>query len=141
MRFAAMLIEGGARLDLRDDLLKSTPLGWACRWGREQRVDLLVDRGSPIDEPGAKAWATPLEWAKKMGHTAIERRLRVSLHDSGIKITIGSGALLPEFRRAEPSSALRPLTYQRSVLRCDESQRAKAATSRRTPKVEFVSAW
>ncbi|MGA7524889.1 MAG: hypothetical protein WBW84_20735 [Acidobacteriaceae bacterium] len=33
-RFAAMLIDHGARLDLRDDLLKSTPLGWACRWGR-----------------------------------------------------------------------------------------------------------
>lgn len=76
VRFAAMLIEGGARLDLRDDLLKSTPLGWACRWGREQLVDLLVARGAPIDEPGAEAWATPLEWAKKMGHTAIERRLR-----------------------------------------------------------------
>jgi hypothetical protein len=34
VRFAAMLLDFGARLDLRDDLLKSTPLGWACRWGR-----------------------------------------------------------------------------------------------------------
>ena len=76
VRFAALLIDGGARLDLRDDLLKSTPLGWACRWGREQLVDLLIARGAPIDEPGAEAWATPLAWAKKMGHIAIERRLR-----------------------------------------------------------------
>ena len=75
-RFAAMLIDGGARLDLRDDLLKSTPLGWACRWGREELVDLLIARGAPVDEPDAAAWATPLAWAKKMGHTAIECRLR-----------------------------------------------------------------
>jgi hypothetical protein len=33
-RFAAMILDQGARFDLRDDLLQSTPLGWACRWGR-----------------------------------------------------------------------------------------------------------
>jgi len=75
-RFAAMLLDGGARLDLRDDLLKSTPLGWACRWGRKEMVDLLLARGAPPSEPDAAAWATPLSWAKKMGHAAIERRLR-----------------------------------------------------------------
>src|SRR5258705_60441 len=32
--FATALLNAGARTDLRDDLLKSTPLGWACRWGR-----------------------------------------------------------------------------------------------------------
>ena len=81
VRFAAMLIDGGARLDLRDDLLKSTPLGWACRWGREELVDLLIARGASVDEPDAAAWATPLAWTKKMGHTAIERRLRdLALH-------------------------------------------------------------
>ena len=32
-RFASMLIDFGARLDVRDDLLQSTPLGWASRWG------------------------------------------------------------------------------------------------------------
>ena len=38
-RFAAMLIDYGARLNLRDDLLKSTPLGWACRWGQRELVN------------------------------------------------------------------------------------------------------
>ncbi|MEI9974515.1 MAG: hypothetical protein WDO73_22205 [Ignavibacteriota bacterium] len=33
VRFATMLLDHGARLDIRDDLLRSTPLGWACRWG------------------------------------------------------------------------------------------------------------
>ncbi|HXJ91897.1 MAG TPA: ankyrin repeat domain-containing protein [Terriglobia bacterium] len=78
-RFAAMLLDAGARLDLRDDLLKSTPLGWACRWGRKELVDLLIARGAPVNEPDAESWATPLAWARKMGHTAIERHL----HDQG----------------------------------------------------------
>ena len=30
---ADILLQAGARTDVRDDLLKSTPLGWACRWG------------------------------------------------------------------------------------------------------------
>ena len=75
-RFAALLLDGGARLDLRDDLLESTPLGWACRWGRQELVELLIARGAPTSEPDAPAWATPLAWAKKMGHAVIERRLR-----------------------------------------------------------------
>jgi len=66
-RFAEMLVDHGARLDLRDDLLKSTPLGWACRWGRTEMVTSLLRRGAPADEPDAEAWATPMAWARKMG--------------------------------------------------------------------------
>jgi len=75
VRFAAMLLDRGARLNLRDDLLKSTPLGWACRWGRKDLVELLIARGAPVNEPDAEPWATPLEWAKKMGHAVITRGL------------------------------------------------------------------
>ena len=39
VRFAAMLLDHGAQLDVRDELLQSTPLGWACRWGREELVE------------------------------------------------------------------------------------------------------
>jgi hypothetical protein len=28
-----------------DESLKSTPLGWACRWGRVALVELLLARG------------------------------------------------------------------------------------------------
>jgi ankyrin repeat protein len=70
-RFAAMLIDHGARLDLRDDLLKSTPLGWACRWGRRELVELLIRRGAPVREKDAEAWATPEAWARKMNHPEI----------------------------------------------------------------------
>jgi ankyrin repeat protein len=70
-RFAAMLIDHGARLDLRDDLLKSTPLGWASRWGRKELVEELLRRGVPVHEADAEPWATPTAWAKKMGHGEI----------------------------------------------------------------------
>jgi ankyrin repeat protein len=70
-RFAAMLIDHGASLSQRDDLLKSTPLGWACRWGQIELVELLLSRGAPAHEPDAEPWATPIAWAKKMNHSAI----------------------------------------------------------------------
>jgi ankyrin repeat protein len=71
-----MLLDRGARFDLRDSLLQSTALGWACRWGRREMVELLIGRGAPVHEPDAEAWAQPLAWATKMGHVAIAGLLR-----------------------------------------------------------------
>jgi ankyrin repeat protein len=68
LAFATMLIDKGARLDARDDLLKSTPLGWACRWGQIELVKLLLSRGADPVEPDAEPWATPRAWAEKMHH-------------------------------------------------------------------------
>jgi ankyrin repeat protein len=76
--FASMLLDAGARLDARDELLKSTPLGWACRWGRTELVELLIARGAPVDEPGGEAWAQPKAWAEKMKHEDILAVLRAS---------------------------------------------------------------
>jgi len=76
VRFAAMLLDRGARLDLRDQLLKSTPLGWACRWGRKEMAELLLARGAPAQEPDAEPWATPLAWATKMGYPEIAALLQ-----------------------------------------------------------------
>jgi ankyrin repeat protein len=70
-RFASMLIDYGANLSLRDDLLKSTPLGWACRWGQIELVELLTRRGAPVLEVDAESWAGPIAWARKMNHSAI----------------------------------------------------------------------
>ncbi len=70
-RFVAMLLDHGARLDLRDDLLQSTALGWACRWGRVEMVELLLRRGAPVHESDGELWTTPLAWARRMGHAAI----------------------------------------------------------------------
>jgi len=70
-RFAEMLLDHGASLSRRDDLLKSTPLGWACRWGRKEIVELLLTRGAPTHEPDAEPWAQPLAWARKMNYPEI----------------------------------------------------------------------
>jgi len=56
--------------------LKSTPLAWACRWGREELVRLLLEHGARAKEPDAEPWATPLAWAAKMGYPAITALLR-----------------------------------------------------------------
>jgi ankyrin repeat protein len=55
----------------RDDLLRSTPLGWACRWGRVEMATLLLDRGADPIEADADAWASPIAWARKKDHRDI----------------------------------------------------------------------
>ena len=60
--FATAALDSGARMDLRDHLLNSTPLGWACRWGREELVQLFLERGADPLEKDAETWATPLSW-------------------------------------------------------------------------------
>jgi ankyrin repeat protein len=73
---ATMLLDAGASLTIRDPLLKSTPLGWACRWGRFAFVKLYLERGADVLEVDTERWATPLAWATKRGHQEIVRLLR-----------------------------------------------------------------
>jgi ankyrin repeat protein len=75
VRLATILLDAGARLDVRDHLLKSTPLGWACRWGRVELAKLLLARGADPVEADAEPWATPRAWAEKMRHPEIVRLL------------------------------------------------------------------
>lgn len=77
-RFASLLLDFGAKLNVRDELLQSTPLAWACRWGRQELVELLLRRGARVDEPDAEFWATPIAWAAKMGHQAISELLQAN---------------------------------------------------------------
>ena len=78
LAFAAAALDAGARMDLRDDLLKSTPLGWACRWGREEIVRFLLECGADPVEAEAEPWARPLAWAGKKGHRAIAAMLEAA---------------------------------------------------------------
>jgi ankyrin repeat protein len=66
VQLATILLDAGARLDVRDNLLKSTPLGWACRWGRVEMVKLFLAHGADPIEADAEPWATPRAWAEKM---------------------------------------------------------------------------
>jgi ankyrin repeat protein len=74
--FATILLNAGMRLDVRDDLLGSTPLGWACRWGRVELVTLFLERGADLAEADAEPWARPLAWAEKMNRAAVLSVLR-----------------------------------------------------------------
>jgi ankyrin repeat protein len=69
--FVRILLDRGARMDVRDELLQSTPLSWACRWGRLEVVKLMLERGADPVESDAELWATPLAWAEKVGHKTI----------------------------------------------------------------------
>jgi hypothetical protein len=73
--FARLVLARSPRLDVRDDLLKSTPLGWACRWGRIELVKLLLENGADPVEADAEPWATPRAWAEKRKHDDILRLL------------------------------------------------------------------
>jgi ankyrin repeat protein len=73
---ATILLDAGARTDIRDEFLKSTPLGWACRWGRVALVELLLARGADPIEAGAEPWATPLAWAERRHYAGIASILR-----------------------------------------------------------------
>ena len=78
VQLATILLDAGARLDVRDDLLKSTPLGWACRWGRTEIVKLFLARGADPNEADAEPWATPRAWAERMERTDIIELLNSS---------------------------------------------------------------
>ena len=76
VEFAGLVLDRYPRLDIRDDLLKSTPLGWACRWGRVELVRLYLAHGADRVEADAESWATPDAWARKMGHGEVLALLR-----------------------------------------------------------------
>ena len=67
--FATILLDYGADLDVIDELLQSTPLGWAIRWGKYDLARLYLERGADPELAGA-GWATPLVWAQKKGDEA-----------------------------------------------------------------------
>jgi hypothetical protein len=73
---AGILLSAGARVNVRDDLLLSTPLGWACRWGRGEIVRVLLQHGADPSEPDTVPWARPRAWAEKMQRTGIIALLR-----------------------------------------------------------------
>ena len=74
--FANAILDRDGSLNIRDHLLKSTPLGWACRWGQLPLVKLFLDRGADPIEADAEAWAKPIIWAEKKGHNEIADYLR-----------------------------------------------------------------
>ena len=72
---ARLLLDHGADINAVDEEFRSTPLGFAARWGQRHMVAFLLERGANVNKAGAP-WATPLAWARKKGHSDIEADLR-----------------------------------------------------------------
>jgi ankyrin repeat protein len=72
---ARLLVDHGADINAIDEEYRSTPLGFAARWGQRDMVAFLLERGADPNLAG-DPWATPLAWARKKGHSEIEADLR-----------------------------------------------------------------
>ena len=66
--FAALLLDHGAGIEVRDDELRSTPLGHACRYGLVRLAELLLERGASVEPAEGADWTAPLAWARQQGH-------------------------------------------------------------------------
>jgi ankyrin repeat protein len=64
---AKLLLDHGADVNAVDDEYRSTPLGFASRWGQRAMAAFLLERGADPNKAGA-AWSMPLTWAVKKGH-------------------------------------------------------------------------
>lgn len=73
--FGRILIDHGADLDLLDDLLESTPLGWAARWDRYELAELYLENGADPHLAGSD-WSKPLAWAEKRGNKRVAGLIR-----------------------------------------------------------------
>ena len=73
--FATILLDHGADLNVIDELLQSTPLGWAVRWSKYELAQLYLERGADPTLAG-EDWATPLAWAEKRNHTEIANLIK-----------------------------------------------------------------
>jgi len=72
---AGLLLDHGAGINAVDEEFRSTPLGFAARWGQREMVAFLLERGADPNISGAP-WATPLAWARKKARADIEADLR-----------------------------------------------------------------
>lgn len=72
---SALLLDRGASIEAVDDEWRSTPLGWAARWGHRDHAAFLLERGADPQGGGAD-WATPLARAEKAGHQDIVEMLK-----------------------------------------------------------------
>jgi ankyrin repeat protein len=70
LRKVRLLLDYGAEIDPIDEEFCSTPLGFAARWGNQELVAFLLERGANPNAAGAP-WARPLAWARKKGHVDV----------------------------------------------------------------------
>jgi ankyrin repeat protein len=72
---AKVLLEFGADLNARDDIIRGTPLTWAVIRGNETMVRFFLTNGSLQQLPDDDPWSTPTFWATYLGHEQIGKLL------------------------------------------------------------------
>ena len=75
--FASLLLDHGAGLEVRDDELRSTPLGHACRYGLVHLSEVLLERGASVEPAKGADWTAPLVWARQHGHQNVVQLLEI----------------------------------------------------------------
>jgi ankyrin repeat protein len=73
---AAIFIDHGADVHARDEEFRSTPLGYAAKYGKTLMVEFLLRCGAKPNLPDDPPWATPQAWATRRGHERIAHLLK-----------------------------------------------------------------
>ena len=76
IEMAEVLLDYKADVNVQDEELCSTPLGWHVRAGHKEVVAFLLEHGAYVNIPDAPNWAAPLSWAERRGHMEIAEMLR-----------------------------------------------------------------
>jgi ankyrin repeat protein len=72
---AVIFLGHGADINAIDGEICSTPLGWACKYGKKEMVEFLLVQGADVSLAG-EAWATPIAWATRRGYNDIADLLK-----------------------------------------------------------------
>ena len=76
IEMAEVLLDYKADVNVQDEELCSTPLGWHVRAGHKEVVAFLLEHGACVNIPDTPKWAAPLRWAERRGHMEIAEMLR-----------------------------------------------------------------
>ena len=76
LAFARILLDAGANISAKEEVYRSTPLGFAARNNMPDMVEFLLSRGAPSNLPDDEPWSTPLAWSERRGHVEIAQILR-----------------------------------------------------------------
>jgi ankyrin repeat protein len=60
LAFARMLLDAGANISAKEEVYRSTPLGFAARNNMPDMVEFLLSPGVPTNLPDDEPWSTPL---------------------------------------------------------------------------------
>ena len=68
---AGLFLEYGANINVIDEEINSTPLGYAAKYNKLEMVKFLLQHGADPNLPIEHKWARPVEWARRRGNSEI----------------------------------------------------------------------